>query len=71
MEKNILECRNLNKKKGKRQILKNVSFNITSGEIVGFIGANGARENYNNKDNFRTSKIRFRRSIYKLLLIKR
>ncbi len=58
MEKNILECKNLSKKKGKRQILKNVSFNITSGEIVGFIGANGARKNYYNKDNIRTSKIR-------------
>ena len=58
MEKNILECKNLSKKKGKRQILKNVSFNITSGEIVGFIGTNGARKNYYNKDNIRTSKIR-------------
>lgn len=38
----ILECRNLNKKIGKKQILKNVSLEINSGDILGFIGPNGA-----------------------------
>ena len=41
MEK-ILEVNNLNKSFGKKQILKNVSFEMNSGEILGFIGPNGA-----------------------------
>ena len=38
----ILKCENLNKKFGKKQILKNVSFEIEEGDILGFIGPNGA-----------------------------
>src|SRR5699024_5107821 len=34
--------KNLNKTYGKKQVLKNVSFNISHNEIVGFIGPNGA-----------------------------
>ena len=38
----ILSCSNLNKKIKKKQILKNVSFEVNKGEILGFIGPNGA-----------------------------
>ena len=38
----ILKCESLNKKFGKKQILKNVSFEIEEGDILGFIGPNGA-----------------------------
>ncbi len=39
---NILECRSLCKTFGKKQILKDVSFDIKEGDILGFIGPNGA-----------------------------
>lgn len=39
---NILECRSLCKTFGKKQILKDVSFEIKEGDILGFIGPNGA-----------------------------
>lgn len=42
MEKPILKCEKLNKKIAKKQILKNVSFEIYEGDILGFIGPNGA-----------------------------
>lgn len=42
MDNPILKCENLNKKFGKKQILKNVSFDIFKGDILGFIGPNGA-----------------------------
>ncbi len=42
MERTVLKCENLNKKFGKKQILKNVSFAIQEGDILGFIGPNGA-----------------------------
>ena len=38
----ILKCENINKKFGKKQILKNVSLEVTEGDILGFIGPNGA-----------------------------
>jgi len=38
----ILKCENLNKKFGKKQILKNVSLDVYEGDILGFIGPNGA-----------------------------
>lgn len=38
----ILECKNLHKKFGKKEIIKNVSTNIEQGDILGFIGPNGA-----------------------------
>ena len=40
--KTILKCENLNKKFGKKQILKNVSLEVNEGDILGFIGPNGA-----------------------------
>lgn len=48
METQILKCEKLNKKFGKKQILKDVSFEIYQGDILGFIGPNGARKNNNN-----------------------
>lgn len=41
MEK-ILECKNLWKKFGKKEILKDVSFNLCKGDILAFIGPNGS-----------------------------
>ena len=40
--KTILKCENVYKTFGKKQILKNVSFEINEGDILGFIGPNGA-----------------------------
>lgn len=54
MEETILKCENLYKTFGKKEILKNVSFKVNSGDILGFIGPNGARKNNNNKINTRT-----------------
>ena len=42
MQEPILKCEKLNKKFGKKQILKDVSFIIEEGDILGFIGPNGA-----------------------------
>ena len=42
METKILECKNLSKTIGKKQILKNVELEISEGDILGFIGPNGA-----------------------------
>lgn len=39
---NVLEVSNLCKSFGKKEIIKNVSFNIEEGQIVGFVGPNGA-----------------------------
>lgn len=38
----VLECKNLHKNFGKKNIIKNVSTKLSSGEILGFIGPNGA-----------------------------
>ena len=38
----ILECKNLKKRFGKKEIIKDVSFEIDAGDILGFIGSNGA-----------------------------
>ena len=38
----VLECKNLNKKIGKKDILNNVSLEVKEGDILGFIGPNGA-----------------------------
>ena len=45
MEEPILKCEKLNKTFGKKNILKDVSFEIQKGDILGFIGPNGARKN--------------------------
>ncbi len=38
----LLECQNLCKKIGKKEVLKNVSFSIKKGDILAFIGPNGS-----------------------------
>ena len=38
----VLECKNLTKNFGKKEILKNVSLEINEGDILAFIGPNGA-----------------------------
>lgn len=41
-EKKILECHDLHKRFGKKEILKGVSLEAEAGDILGFIGPNGA-----------------------------
>ena len=42
MQNLVLKCENLHKSFRKKEILKNVSFEVCSGDILGFIGPNGA-----------------------------
>lgn len=42
MQNPILKCENLHKQLGKKEILKGISFEVNSGDILGFIGPNGA-----------------------------
>ena len=65
MEETILKCENLYKTFGKKEILKNVSFKVNSGDILGFIGPTGARKNNHNKIQTRTSTYYTRKSDYK------
>ena len=39
---NVLEVQNLSKAIGKKQILNDISFEVSAGEIIGLIGPNGA-----------------------------
>ena len=39
---NVLEVKSLKKKLGKREIIKDLNFSISEGEIFGFLGPNGA-----------------------------
>ena len=54
-----IEVKNLSKRY-KDFSLKNISFNVPKGSIVGLIGENGARKNYNNKINTKYYKFRWR-----------
>ena len=57
--KEAIEVENLSKNY-KDFSLKNISFNVPKGSIVGLIGENGARKNYNNKINTKYYKFRWR-----------
>ena len=38
----VLECKNLKKRFGKKEVIRGVSFKLEEGDILGFIGPNGA-----------------------------
>ena len=38
-----LEIKNISKKYGNQEALSNISFSLNKGDIVGFLGPNGAR----------------------------
>lgn len=42
MPNKILDCKNLKKNFGKKEVLRDVSFDLYEGDILGFIGPNGA-----------------------------
>ena len=42
MTKVVLKCMNLSKKMNKKDIIKDISFEVCEGDILGFIGPNGA-----------------------------
>ena len=54
---NILEVKNLSKSYGEFK-LKNVNLKLPKGMIVGLIGENGARQNYNIKIYFKFNNSR-------------
>lgn len=64
MGKVILQCKGLNKKFGKKQIIKNVSFEIKEGDILGFIGPNRSRKNDDNKIDTRFARDDWRKCYY-------
>ncbi len=41
-DEKVLECHNLCKTIGKKEILKDITFSVNYGDILGFIGPNGA-----------------------------
>lgn len=53
---NILEIKNVSKSFGKDKAVNNINLSIKEGEIFGFLGPNGARKNYYNKDDIRAFK---------------
>lgn len=48
----VLKCQDLHKKFGKKEILKGVSLDLYQGDILGFIGPNGARKDHYNQIDF-------------------
>lgn len=60
--KEMLEIKGVTKEytKGKKAV-DNLNLTIQNGEIFGFLGPNGARKNYNDKDDNRNNKTRYRR----------
>ncbi len=43
----MIEVKNVTKKYGNNIAVNNISFTVNDGEIVGFLGRNGARKIYN------------------------
>ncbi len=56
MEEKVLECKGLFKKYGRKEVIHDVSFDVKKGDILGFIGPNGARKNYYYQVTFGTSQ---------------
>lgn len=47
----VLEIKNVSKSFGRNKVVDNITLNVNEGEIFGFLGPNGARKNYNNKND--------------------
>jgi ABC-type uncharacterized transport system ATPase subunit len=60
----LIEVKNVSKKYGGFYAVRNINFNIKDGEIVGFLGRNGARKNYNYEYDYRFYRT-YKRSNYR------
>ena len=58
----MIEVKNVSKKYGDFYAVRNINFTIKDGEIVGFLGRNGARKNYNDEHDYRLYRIYIRRN---------
>lgn len=47
----VLEIKNLTKYFGKAKVVDAINLDVKAGEIYGFLGPNGARKNYNYKND--------------------
>ena len=45
---NIIEVKNLTKEYKQMKAVDDLSFEVKAGEIIGLLGPNGSRKNYNN-----------------------
>ena len=54
----VLEIKNVSKSFGRNKVVDNITLNVNEGEIFGFLGPNGARKNYNDKNDTWTFKHR-------------
>lgn len=45
---NIVEVKNLTKEYKQMKAVDDLSFEVKAGEIIGLLGPNGSRKNYNN-----------------------
>ena len=52
---NILEIKNLSKFFGKHKVVDSINLEVKAGEVFGFLGPNGARQNYYYKMILRTT----------------
>ena len=49
----MIKVENVTKKYGGHVAVNDISFEVKDGEIVGFLGPNGARKNYYNEHDYR------------------
>ena len=47
----VLEIKNLSKFFGKHKVVDNINLEVKKGEVFGFLGPNGARQNYYYKND--------------------